>query len=322
MEYVQLLGGLLILIASGEALVKGAVGIALKLHVSTLVIGMTIVSFGTSAPELLVAIKAALLNKPDITVGAIIGSNVSNITFILGLTALVFPISVNRDSLAIDWPMMMLTYLLFYLAIFNGSFSGIEDGNLSGVEGLMLFGSLILFGTWLIMRSRKKTKKNLRDQGYVHLKTSPVVFIKYAFLIILGCIGLVYGAELFVLGADQIARNFNISERVIGLTLVAFGTSLPELITSLIAAFRKQADIGIGNLIGSNIFNILSILGITAMIKPINVDFMFISMDFLWMLVGSVIIFPMMFFGRRISRIEGFLLMIFYLSYLYFVFKN
>ena len=311
MEYVQLLAGLLILIAGGEALVKGAVGIARKLHISTLVIGMTIVSFGTSAPELLVAIKAALMDKPDITVGAIIGSNISNITFILGITAMVIPITVNRDSIAIDWPIMMLTYLLFYLMIVNEV--------LGRIEGLLLFGFLIFFGSWLIMRSRKKTKKNLKDLGQIHLKTRPIVYLQYAAFIILGCIGLIFGADMFLDGADDIARHFGISERVIGLTLVAFGTSLPELITSLVAALRRHEDIGIGNLIGSNIFNLLSILGITSMIKPITVNLLFIHMDFLWMLVGSVLIFPMMFFRRKIGRIDGVLLTIFYLAYVYFV---
>ena len=313
MEYVQLLVGLLILIASGEALVKGAVGIALKLQISTLVIGMTIVSFGTSAPELLVAVKAALQEKPDIAVGAIVGSNVSNLAFILGITALVFPIYVNRDSIAIDWPMMMLANLLFYLMIFNGE--------LSFFEGLALFSLLVLFGTWLIMRSRKKTKKNLEDVGQAEIRTPVIVYVKYGALIVFGCIGLVYGADLFLDGADDIAVNFGVSQRVIGLTLVAIGTSLPELITSLIAAFRRQADVGIGNLIGSNIFNLLSILGITSMIKTISVHEKIINFDFFWMLAGSLIIFPMMFFRKKIGRIEGVILLTFYLLYVYFVFK-
>ncbi|MEQ9064951.1 MAG: calcium/sodium antiporter [Vicingaceae bacterium] len=311
MEYVQLIIGLAILILSGESLVKGSVSMAIKMRVSTLVIGMTIVSFGTSAPELLVAIKAALKDKPDIAIGAIVGSNVSNIALILGLTAIVFPIRVNRDSIAIDWPMMIIATGLFYACIFNGI--------LGFWEGAILFSALLIFGTWLIWRSRKKKKIEDVESGQTYSRTHPISYLKDLAFIALGCLGLIYGADLFLEGASELALNFGISERIIGLTLVALGTSLPELITSLVAAFRHQADIGIGNLIGSNIFNLLAILGITAMVKEIPINYDIIHFDFYWMLAVSVIIFPMMLIRFKITRLEGFLLLAFYVIYIHFV---
>lgn len=310
MEYAQLILGLVTLLLSGEFLVKGSVGIALRLRISTLVIGMTIVSFGTSAPELLVAIKAALKEKPDIALGAVMGSNISNIALVLGLTAIVFPIEVNRDSIGTDWPMMMLSTVVFYLLILNGM--------LGFWEGFVLFTMLLIFTIWLIRRSRKRNVS--ADRFVEETKRERMVFyLKHLGLIAIGCTGLAYGADWFVDGADDIAINFGISQRVIGLTVVALGTSLPELITSLIAAFRRQQDISVGNLIGSNIFNLLSILGITSMIKDIPVNEKLLQMDVFWLLGISFVIFPLMLIGRRITRLDGTLLTAIYVTYIFFV---
>lgn len=307
MEYFQLIIGLIILIFSGEFLVKGAVGIALKLRISTLVIGMTIVSFGTSAPELLVSIKAAIMGMPDIALSAVIGSNIINIAFILGLTVLIFPLNVSSDTIAIDWPVMMVSSLLLYLFMLNGT--------IAAYEGAVLFILLSLFTFWLIRRSRKNNREEENELKEVK-KGIVFLYLKDSVFVILGCLGLTYGADWFLTGANYIALDFGISERIIGLTLVAVGTSLPELITSLVAAFRKEMDISVGNLIGSNIFNILSILGVTSIIKEIQVNEQFLSFDIFWMLGISFIIFPLMLIGRKISRLDGVLLLSLYISYI------
>jgi len=308
MEYIQFVLGLIFLIAGGEALVKGSVGIALKLRISTLVIGMTIVSFGTSAPELLVAIKAALKEKPDIAIGAVLGSNISNIALILGLTALIFPMKVSRDSIYIDWPVMMFSTLLFWWLI--------QDGYLHLTDGIGFVFFLIFFSTWLIWRSRKKQKK--KEDAPV-IKATVKAYFRDITLMLIGLLGLAFGSDLFIDGADDIAVNLGVPQRIIALTIVAVGTSMPELITSMVAAFRRQVDISVGNLIGSNIFNLLSILGITSIIKEIPINKIFIQYDVFWLLGITFLILPIMFTRRQISRIEGVILVTSYIAFIYFV---
>lgn len=230
--YFYLILGLILLIVSGEFLVKGAVAIALRLKLSTLVIGMTIVSLGTSAPELLVSIKAALGGHPDITIGAIVGSNISNIGLILGFTALIFPIVVQKDSLRKDWPMMIGATLLFIVFV--------QDGVLELYEGVIFLVLLVAFLSLIIYQSRKANKK-LEATAEIDLSAKNTPLWKSISLIILGSVGLVYGADWMLSSAVDIAKEFGVSERIIGLTIVAFGTSLPELITSCVAAFRKEA---------------------------------------------------------------------------------
>lgn len=306
MEYFQLILGLTTLLLSGEFLVKGAVGIALKLRISTLVIGMTIVSFGTSAPELLVSVQAALTGMPDIALSAVLGSNIANIALVLGLTVLIFPLNVSSDTIAIDWPVMMISSLLLYVFMINGVIGAYEGG--------IFFILICLFTFWLIRRSRKNYKED-ESETKDEKKGIAILYLKDSAFVVLGCLGLTYGADWFLTGANYIALDFGISERIIGLTLVAVGTSLPELITSLVAAFKKEMDISVGNLIGSNIFNILSILGITTMIKEIQVNEQFLSFDIFWMLGISAIIFPLMLIGRKITRLDGVLLLGLYITY-------
>ena len=310
LSYVFLIVGFLLLIFSGDFLVKGAVSIALKLRLSTLVIGMTIVSFGTSAPELLVSIKAALGGHPDISIGSVVGSNISNIALILGITALVFPITVSKATLRIDWPMMMLSTLLFVVVVM--------DGELSAWEGILFIVFLISFIVWLIRNSRKGSAVPAAvDEVNEEEKNLPLW--KGVGLVGLGAVGLVLGADLMLKGAVEIARYYDVSERIIGLTIVAFGTSLPELITSCVAAFRKEADISIGNLIGSNIFNILAILGITSIIHPISVSSSIINSDNYILLGITFLVFPLMYFGRKLTRGKGFLLFFVYTTYLIYL---
>lgn len=307
MEYLWLVLGLATLIVAGEFLVKGAVGIALKFNIPTLVIGMTIVAFGTSAPELLVSIKAALEGHPEISIGNVLGSNIANLALVLGLTTIVLPINVQQSTIRIDWPIMMLSTITFSLFIINGV--------IDLWEGILYVLALIAFNYFMIKNSSNQAEINDEEEQI----TSEKNFVKNICLVIIGVIGLTYGANWLLDGAVKIALNFGVSEYVIGVTVVAFGTSVPELVTSLVAAIKKQTDISIGNLIGSNIFNLLAVLGITSVIKEIPVSEQVQNQDVFWLLGISFIIFPLMLFNRRINRISGLILVISYIIYIYFV---
>ena len=315
MNYLILILGLATLIAGGEFLVKGAVGIAKKAHISSLVIGMTVISFGTSAPELVVSIKAALSNNPEIAIGNVIGSNIANIALVLGITVLIFPIVVDRNSKIIDWPMMMLASVLFYLFAY--------DNVIAVWEGIVLFTILMAFITFLIVDSRNKTKREAaaREEHLEEVAKTihPMISIGY---VLLGLVGLYFGAGWLLDSAVSIATDLGMSKSVIGVTIVAFATSVPELVTSGVAAFKKETDISIGNLIGSNIFNIMAVIAITAIIKPIPVEQSVIDSDFIWMLAIALALFPMMLIGRKLNRFKGFLLAGSYIAYIAIVLIN
>ncbi len=311
MVYFFLVLGLATLIVSGEFLVKGAVGIAKKLHISTLVIGMTVISFGTSAPELIVSIKAALGGNPEIAIGNVIGSNIANLALVLGITVMIFPIVVDRNSKVLDWPMMMLASILFYVfSIFFGA-----EPTILRWEGAILFAILIGFIYYLISNSRKKTKIAMAESND-EIEANHDNIYKSLFFLALGLVGLYYGADWLLNSAVEIALNFGMSKSVVGLTIVAFGTSVPELVTSAVAAFRKETDISIGNLIGSNIFNIMAVVGITGIVKPISVDQAVINNDMLWMLAISALLLPLMLIGKKLGRFKGFLLFATYVVYI------
>ncbi|MGB0887572.1 MAG: calcium/sodium antiporter [Vicingaceae bacterium] len=308
MEYVLLIGGLAVLIIAGELLVRGAVGIALKFNIPTIVIGMTIVSFGTSAPELLVSLKAALNNHAELAIGNVIGSNIANIALVLGVTTMILPITVKRSTVKVDWPIMMGASMLFFIFILNNV--------IEWYEGLIFTAGLIAFNFYMFWNAKRKGEKEELDVDTEDLKKSSLLL--NSVLIILGCIGLAFGANWLLDGAVTIASNFGVSEHVIGVTIVAFGTSVPELITSVVAAFKKHTDISVGNLIGSNIFNILGVLGITALVKEIPVTDQVINIDSLWMLAIAFLIFPLMIIGFKVNRLRGLLLFAFYGVYIYF----
>lgn len=306
MDYFYFVIGLVLLVGSGEVLVRGAVGISYWFKISPLVVGMTIVSFGTSAPELLVSLQAALGGNPDISIGNVIGSNVANLALVLGLTAIIFPIVVDVNSIKMDWPSMMLATILLFLFIY--------DNKLERWEGAILFVGLLVFNVYIIRKSRKQTKSESVDEQNVG---KSAVWLN-VILIVAGSVGLVFGSDLFVDGAVGIAKRFGVSDLVIGTTVVAFGTSVPELITSTIAAFRKQTDISIGNLIGSNLFNIAAILGITSLVTDIPVNEKVVSFDIWWVLGISALVLPMMLLRRKITRIKGLILVSCYVVYIYF----
>lgn len=310
MEYLLLVGGLVTLIVAGEFLVRGAVGIALKFNISTLVIGMTVVAFGTSAPELLVSIKAALENHPEIAVGNVVGSNIANIALVLGLTTIVLPINVRKATIMVDWPIMMISTIAFFLFILNGL--------LERWEGIIYVLALVVYNYSMIKKSN--INEDLAEE--VEEETEKQLgLLKSVIFVTLGVLGLAFGANWLLDGAVKIATNFGVSEYVIGATIVAFGTSVPELVTSLVAAFKKQTDISVGNLIGSNIFNLLAVLGITSIIKEIPISEQVQNEDIYWVLGISLLLFPLMFYKDRINRFKGTILVISYIAYVYFVMK-
>ncbi len=309
MEYVLLIGGLVVLIIAGELLVRGAVGIAEKFNIPTLVIGLTIVSFGTSAPELFVSLKATLNNHAELAIANVIGSNIANIALVLGVTTMILPITVKKSTVKVDWPIMMGASVLFYLFILNNS--------IEWYEGLIFTIGIISFNVFLFWNAKRKNKKEV-ENVLVPEEQKQHLFLN-ALLIILGTVGLAFGAGWLVDGAKIIAANFGVSEHVIGVTIVAFGTSVPELITSVMAAFKKETDISVGNLIGSNIFNIFGVLGITALVKDISVTQKVVNVDSLWMLAIAFLILPLMLIGYKITRARGVLLFLVYCLYIYFV---
>lgn len=275
MEYLQLIGGLVLLVFSGDYLVRGGVSLARYFKLSTLVVGFTVVAFGTSAPELIVSLGAAVTGHPEIAIGNVIGSNIANIALVLGLTAAVMAMPVKAETIRYGWPVMMAVSLLFYAFM--------ADSAIAHWEGYLLVCALVLFIVVSIYRSKKKSEDDEIVPPHYRLWVCIV-------MILLSCIGLAFGADLLIEGASGLARDFGISERIISITIVAFGTSVPELTASLIAAFKKETDISIGNIIGSNIFNLLAVIGFTATVKPIPVDFASFEMDILWMLFFTILL--------------------------------
>ncbi|MEM7161252.1 MAG: calcium/sodium antiporter [Bacteroidota bacterium] len=314
MPWFYVILGLLFLLAGGDILVRGAVGIAKRFRLSPLIIGLTIVSFGTSAPELMVSLQAALKGNPDIAIGNVVGSNIANLGLVLGLTVMIFPIVIDRNTLRIDWPVMMLASLLFWYFI--------SDNVIDFTEGFIFVLVLSFYLFFLFFYSKKTSvadepEKQESESSWLD---GPTINLS---MVALGCVGLVYGADFLVSGASDIARKWDISEHVIGVTIVAFGTSVPELATSCIAAFKKQTDISVGNLIGSNIFNVFAILGITSLVTPINLeDPAVLSRDIYWMLAISFAVFPLAIFGLKLQRWKGFLLFVAYIVFMYLIAEN
>ncbi len=310
MDYVFLILGLLVLIAGGEFLVRGAVGISSAAKISPLVIGMTVVSFGTSAPELLVSVQSALDGNPGIAIGNVVGSNIANIALVLGVTVLIFPIIAERQTKVIDYPMMILSSILFFVFAY--------DNVIEWWEGLILFGILCGFIYFLISNSRKKTKQAEEEGEFDEAMKYP--FWKSFLFLLLGLVGLYFGSEWFVDGAVGIAEVLlegnPDKDSIIGVTVVAIGTSAPELVASSVAAFRKQSDISVGNLIGSNIFNVFAVIGITSMVKPIEVTDQVLSFDMWWMLGIAGGLFFILWIGRKIGRFKGMLLFLSYGAYI------
>lgn len=306
MDYLFLVIGLTILLAGGKFLVDGASGLALKFGLSQGLIGLTIVAFGTSAPELLVSVNAAIKGNSDIALGNVIGSNISNISLVLGISALIFPIAILKSVIKLDYLTALLSSVLFYAMALNGS--------ISRWEGLILVILLILINLYFF---KKLSGSDQMASGETAVVLQPLW--KTLLLLTVGILGLFFGSDMLVDSAVNISINLGISERVIGVTIIAIGTSLPELVTSVIAAFNKKTDIAIGNILGSNIMNVLAIIGITSLVQPIEVSDLFLNQDFLWMIGFTLILFPILKSRLNISRMEGFILLVLYGLYIYAV---
>ena len=306
--------GLLILLLAGDALVKGAVNLSLRVGIPALIVSLTIVAFGTSAPELLISISAVLENKPGLALGNVVGSNTANILLVLGVPALLATLHTSGCNTRKTYLFMIGATVVFIGLAFRGPFD-----MLAGVVLLACLG-LVLGDAFRDARNHRKAGKAAaaaaeEDEDEVEGADPDMPWWQIFVFLALGLVGLPLGAELLVDNASIIAREFGVSDAVIGLTLVALGTSLPELATTVMAALRKQADVALGNVIGSNMFNLLAIIGITSFVGTIPVDPEFLQFD-LWVMLGaSLLLIPFVFLGRDIHRLWGIALTVLYVIY-------
>jgi cation:H+ antiporter len=303
--------GLIMLFLGGEGLVRGASRLARVLGISPIVIGLTVVAFGTSAPEFVVGLIAALKGASDVVLGNIIGSNISNIGLILGIGAIISPLIIQIRIIKVEVPIMIaLSLILYGLAAWSL--------NLGLLQGVFLFGALIAFTIYSYFGSKKEPKQ-VEEEFEEFVGSSNSVWKQVVF-IVLGLAALIIGARFVVDSAIFIARVAGISELVISITAVAIGTSLPELSTTIIAAIRKEHDIIVGNIIGSNIFNI-GILGVISIIHPVTVDSALLRFEFPVMIFFSILVLPLMITGKKVGRVEGILLLVLYVAFIFMVFR-
>lgn len=309
--YLLLFAGLALLFVSGRFLVDSSVAISRRLHIPRMVIGLTVVAFGTSAPELLVSLQAAFSGYPEIAIGNVVGSNISNILLVLALTALIFPIPAPATSVKLDWPIMMgVSLLLFFFSL---------NGMISRQEGAILVILLAAYVLFSVLRS-----KGLNRDGQKEADGNQMKWWTAVILFLVSCAGLAKGADMLVDNVALIADEIGISKRVVSITMVAVGTSIPEVATSVIAALKKETEISVGNIIGSNIMNILSVLGVTSLVNPISVSPAIARFDIPWMLGVTLLMLLLMLPASRsrITRWEGLLMILIYLLYIYFLFKT
>ncbi len=305
--------GLVLLVVGGEFLVRSSVALSFRLKLSKMVIGLTVVSFATSAPELIVSVQAALNGLSDIALGNVVGSNIANIGLVLGITAIIGPLAIDRDFYKFNWPVMVLLSFALYFFLDN-------DAVLTHFEGLVLFLSLLTYLFFLIRRSRKFADTMVEEVDDSLQKTSNFKIIVW---LLIGGGALYFGSELLVNGAEDIALRMKVSEGIIAVTLIAIGTSVPELAASVIAALKQEKAISLGNLIGSNIFNIASVLGITSLIQPIAIkDETLMSVNIYWMLAFAIILLPLAFVPKKmiIGRPKGLLIFVGYCIFIALVF--
>jgi len=303
-----ILAGLTLLILGGNWLLKSAVALSLKLNIPKIVIGMTVVSLATSAPELIVSIKAALDGFPDLALGNVVGSNIANLGLVLAVTIILGSIDVNKSFYTTDWPVMILASFLFFGFIYF-------DGVIVRYEGIIMVIFLFLFLVYLLRFQKPAVVDELPEDDV------PLPLYKTVLFLGLGGLGLWGGSELLIKGAVGMASAYGVSERVIGITVVSVGTSIPELAASVIAVIKKEKAISLGNLIGSNIFNLLAVLGITSIITPIQVmDDSLLSNDIFWMLGISFLILPLVFLPSklRLNWRDGLLLLAVYFTFVFF----
>jgi len=301
--------GLVALFIGAEGLIRGSSALALKIGITPLVVGLTVVAFGTSTPELVVSLKAALIGNSSISLGNIVGSNIANIALILGISAIIRPLDVHANIIRREIPIMIGISILLVLLLI--------DGELGLVDGIIFVLGIVIYTIVNITMARKEKNAEVDKEFKEGLKTG--LGVPISIVMIVGGLGLmILGANLFVTSSISIAKVIGVSDAIIGLTIVAVGTSLPELITSVVAAYKNESDIAIGNVVGSNIFNILGILGITALI--ISVGSIGINyVDFGVMLFAALILLPLSKTGFRITRLEGIILVLGYIAYIYYL---
>ncbi|OIQ19448.1 calcium/sodium antiporter [Lacinutrix sp. MedPE-SW] len=311
MSIFLVIAGLVLLVVGGDFLVKASVGLSLKFNISKMVIGMTVVSFATSAPELLVSLQAALTGSPAIAINNVVGSNIANIGLVLGITALIGSIAVDKSFYTLNWPAMMIFSFALYYFLSN-------DGFLSAIEGCILFGGLILFIIILLKTAKKDAVAEEVDDSLAVVSNAKILL-----WLVIGAVALYFGSVWLVDGAKELALALGVSDAVIAVTVIAIGTSVPELAASVIAAAKQEKALSLGNLIGSNIFNIGSVLGLTSIVKTIPVtDLKILDSDIFWMIAFAAVLILLIFIPKQmqISRYKGLLLVVGYCSFIYLAF--
>jgi len=304
-----LVAGLVLLVVGAEALVRGSAALARRLGVGPLVVGLTIVAFGTSAPELVVSTRAALAGAGDIALGNVVGSNIANILLILGVAALIRPIRIQTQLVRIDIPIMIAVSLALFLVL--------DNGRVSRVEGVVLLAGIAAYTALSILLARRERDPAVRRLIEEGLPAWPRRLFEQVLAIAAGLVLLVFGADLFVRGAVRMAAALGVSEALIGLTVVAVGTSLPELATSIVAAAKGEGDIAVGNAVGSNLFNLLAILGTAATVRPLQATGVGRA-DLLAMAAAALVLLPLARSGLRLQRWEAALLLAGYVAYVIF----
>lgn len=313
MSYILLIIGFIILIKSADFFVNGASSIAKALRIPTIIIGLTIVAFGTSAPEAAVSVTAALKGNNDIAIANVVGSNIFNLLAVIGIASMIKPVKVQKTTILKEFPFILLSSLVLLILSHDTKFQGYSNNELTKSDGLMLLALFSIFMYYLLEMAITSKEDMQVEQGS---KKSSIP--KSLMISLLGIIGIVFGGQVVVDSASNIALSIGMSENLVGLTIVSIGTSLPELVTSVVAAKKGESDIAMGNVVGSNIFNILFVLGISAFINPISVH-PIVFVDMFIMFIISIIAYIFATTKREVNKFEGLLMVLIYISYMVFI---
>lgn len=307
MDFLAIISGILLLSIGGDMLTRYSVELSYKLSIPKIIIGMTIVSFATSAPELIVSLNATMMGYSDFALGNVLGSNIANLGLVLGIVVIIYPITIKRRFYYTDFPLLIFSTAVFYLFIASNS-------EISRTEGIIMLVFILLILFYLFYYQKPNTSTLDKDLSLGKEKVSTSFF-----LLVISAAVLWLGAETLIKSSISVANKFNVSERIISITMVAIGTSIPELAASVAASLKKHNDLAIGNLIGSNIFNLLVVMGITSIINPITgIDFDIISKDMIWVVAFSVLLLPLVYLQKRnkLNRIKGIILLALYIAFI------
>ena len=307
MDFLAIISGILLLSIGGDMLTRYSVELSYKLSIPKIIIGMTIVSFATSAPELIVSLNATMMGYSDFALGNVLGSNIANLGLVLGIVVVIYPVTIKRRFYYTDFPLLILSTAVFYLFIASNS-------EISRTEGIIMLVLILLILFYLFYYQKPDTSSLDNDLSLGRQKVSMSFF-----LLLISAVILWLGAETLIKSSISVANKFNVSERIISITMVAIGTSIPELAASVAASLKKHNDLAIGNLIGSNIFNLLVVIGITSVVNPITgIDFDIISKDMIWVVVFSFILLPLVYFHKRnkLNRMKGIILLAMYVAFI------